>query len=223
MRKIYLLHWIVPLVLMLFANTAQAILLIDDFSKEQAVESVGGTPDNNSMSIGLTEGTQLSGLTRTLLATSMPSSSGVTTEIDVSAYSLDIANSDGSSGEVSIKYAFSDINLSVIAESFILDVGYIDLKPVVLRMIANGTSIFAVNLENEGVYEVHFDQFSDVSVFANLSSLQFDLQGPAGWDMGFNSFSAESLSVPEPSTIALLILGFALTLRPRSRVVRQFC
>lgn len=202
------LHLTLISAFMFFVGAVKADILIDDFKTTQDVFNGSTGP------INITSGTQLTGLTRTLIATSSASPSNAKTSIDIQDGYLDIANSFGSSGTVSIEYSFSGVDLAATARSFLLDVDFVDSSPEI-QLIANGSSVFDFVVIGLGLFEIQFTQFSNPFAFSNLTSLQLNLMGPSNWDASFKSLSAESNNVPEPSILSLLLLGLAASVRDK--------
>lgn len=178
---------------------AQAGVLIDDFTDYQ--EAINGT--DGPMNI---VGTDLPNLLRTLTATASPGSGE--TEVIVENGLLHISNDSDSSGTVSVFYSFNAIDLTSVAEGFLFDIDFINRSHEV-QVIANATSLFDfVNFGGAGQYEIAFSQFTDPSVFAQLTSLELNFRGVKSWDARFGLLATDSKQVPEPSVIVLLALGF---------------
>ncbi len=177
----------------LFAQNAEAGVLIDNFTDFQAAEDDVAGP----MTIS---GTNLSNVKRTLTAT--PSLGG-STEIVVEDGLLNISNNTDSAGTASIYYSFNTIDLSAFANSFELTSVFNDTINHGVTLIANDSSTFAFqNLSGIGDHYFNFSQFSDPSVFTNLTSLEMKFQGDVAWDAQFSL-----MTVPEPSITALLTIG----------------
>ena len=185
--------------LLVCMQSVQAGVLIDDFTDyQEAINSTDGP-----MSI---VGTDLPNLLRTLTATASPGSGE--TEAIVENGLLRISNDSDSSGTVSVFYSFNASDLISVAEGFLFDIDFINRSHEV-QLIANATSLFDfVNLGGAGQYEIAFSQFTDPSVFAQLTSLEFNFRGVKSWDARFGLLATDSKNVPEPPVIVLLAAGF---------------
>lgn len=193
-----LLKFLPFLALTAVVSNVQSAVLIDDFSTAQSVMNGSAGPVNVT-------GSQLGNLTRIITATASPNDAETTVEIN-SGF-LNIYNDFGSTGTASIFYSFDAADLASIADGLLFNIGLIDLSAEI-ELIANGTSRFDfANVGVQNLFEIEFAQFSDVSVFSHLVSLRLNFRGAEDWDGQFGPFTADSSSVPEPSTLFLLALG----------------
>lgn len=193
-----LLKFLPILALTAVVSNVQSAVLIDDFSTAQSVMNGSAGPVNVT-------GSQLGNLTRIITATASPNDAETTVEIN-SGF-LNIYNDFGSTGTASIFYSFDAADLASIADGLLFNIGLIDLSAEI-ELIANGTSRFDfANVGVQNLFEIEFAQFSDVSVFSHLVSLRLNFRGAEDWDGQFGPFTADSSSVPEPSTLFLLALG----------------
>lgn len=187
---------LLALTLALLAGNAVSATLIDDFSDFQAI-------DNGSDGPLPISGSDLSGITRTLVAT--PFVNGDTSEVVVEAGLLTVSNGTNG-GFASVLYSFDTIDLASLAGAFVLATEFMDLSHQV-QLIANGSSIFGFTDLGLGQHIIAFSQFSDASVFGHLTSLELKFQGTDAWDAQFRLLATNGNSVPEPSVIALLAIG----------------
>lgn len=190
---------------LLFAQNGQAAFMIDDFLDFQEVEN------GSTLPMPVIHGTQLTNLTRTLTATPSASPGVITGAVVDDFYGqLSIDNRFGSQGTASVFYSFDQIDLTTVADALVFDLDAIDLLGHEIQVIANTSSIYGFAAMNAiGLHTILFSQFSDASVFQQLTSLQINFRGAKSWDAMYGSISANT-TVPEPSVIALLSIGLLL-------------
>jgi len=191
---------------LLLAQNGQAAVMIDDFIFNQEVDNGVNGP------VQVTAGTQLSNLTRTLTATES-SDSGALTGVIVDDFDgvLSIDNNDGSQGTASVSYSFDAIDLSAVADALVFNLNFVDLLGHEIQVIANGSSSYGfAAVDTIGAHTILFSQFTNSSVFQQLTSLQINFRGEKSWDAIYGSISTNTTTVPEPSIFALLSLGLVL-------------
>ncbi len=197
------------LIWILLIHNGHAALLIDDFNDFQyATNGVDGP-----MSI---TGTQLTHLTRTLTA-SASANQGAETEVVAEGGGLSISNNTDSSGVASIYYSFDLIDLTVVADALLFNIGFNDIGHEI-QVLANNSAVYGfTSVSGVGSYLIEFSQFTNPWVFKQLTSLELRFQGEQAWDVLYGSFSASTTSVPEPSVLALLSMGLMLLSRANRR------
>lgn len=196
----------------LLTHNAAAATLIDDFSDFQIA-----TNEVNHLSPIL--GTDLQNVKRTLTATSSTVYS--ITEIVSEDYLLTI-NNGFDTETTSLYYSFSPINLSALANAFLLTIEDDDQLPYQIQLIANGDSIYGfADFGGIGRHSINFSWFSNPNVFSHLKSLEIKFEGSTAWDGHFSRLMADMNSVPEPSVLALLLVGLlGMTGIPRGKDAR---
>jgi hypothetical protein len=203
------------LILGLGLQTANAATLIDDFDDFQAVYSTS-QPTADPMSIS---STNLSGVLRSLSITS--SGDDDSAEMFSEQGSLSIGSDVGTSTNASIYYNFAGMNLASIADALVFDIASIDIGTQI-RIIANGTSEFLFqNISLAGQYSASILGFSQPNVFGNLTNLEIKINSLTNTDLRLERISAfKTGSVPEPSSLALLVIGLLTLSRYRLVHVR---
>ncbi len=190
----------------LLTHNAAAATLIDDFSDFQIA-----TNEVNHLSPIL--GTDLQNVERTLTATS-----NSFTEIIADDHLLTVSNGFDTE-TTSLYYSFSPINLSALANAFLLTIEDDDQQPYQIQLIANGSSIYGfADFGGIGRHSINFSWFSNPDVFSHLESLEIKFEGSSAWDGQFSRLMADMNSVPEPSVLALLLVGLlGITGIPRGK------
>lgn len=183
-------------------QTANAATLIDDFDDFQAVYSTS-QPTADPISVS---STNLSGVLRSLSISS--SGDDDSAEMFSEQGSLSIGSDVGTTTNASIYYGFAGMNLSSIADALVFDIASIDIGTQI-RIIANGTSEFLLqDISSAGQYSASLLSFSRPDVFGNLNSLQIKINSLTNTDLRLDRISAfKNGSVPEPSSLALLVIG----------------
>lgn len=193
----------------LSTHNAAAATLIDDFSDSQTA-----TNEVNHLSPIL--GTDLQNVKRTLTATSSTVYS--ITEIVSEDYLLTV-NNGFDTETTSLYYSFNPIDLSALANAFMLTIEDDDQLPYQIQLIANRSSTYGfADFGGIGRHIINFSQFTNPNVFSNLKSLEIKFQGSTAWDGQFSRLVADMNSVPEPSVLALLLVGLlGMTWIPRGK------
>lgn len=188
-------------------QTANAATLIDDFNEFQTVSSTT-QPVSGPISISSTD---ISGLLRSMSITS--SGDDDSAEMFSEQGSLSIGSDAGTTTNANIYYGLTGVNLSAIANVLVFDIASIDIGTQLL-IIANGTSEFLFHdISLAGQYSASLFNFSQPNVFGNLTSLEIRINSLTNTDLKLDRIAAfKTGSVPEPSSLALLVIGM-LTLR----------
>lgn len=182
----------------LLTHNAAAATLIDDFSDFQIAT-------NEVNRLTPIYGTDLENVERTLTATSSTVFS--ITEI-ISDGGLLTVNNGFDTETTSLYYSFSSIDLSAVANAFLLTIEDDDQLPYQIQLIANGSSSYGfADFVGIGQHTINFSKFSNPNVFNHLESLEIKFQGATAWDGHFSRLMADMNSVPEPSVLALLFVG----------------
>ena len=186
------------LILSLGLQTANAATLIDDFDDAQEVYS---TSQPTAGSIGIA-----SGLLRSLSISS--SGDDDSAEMISGQGALSISSDYGTTTNASIFYSFGGMNLASSADSLVFDIGSIDIGTQI-RIIANGSSEFLFqNINLAGQYSASLLSFTQPSVFGNLLNLEIQINSWTNNDLRLDRISTfKTSSVPEPSSLALVVLG----------------
>lgn len=202
------------LILSLVLPTANAAtFLIDDFDEFQAVYSTT-QPIAGPIDIG-------NGLFRSLSISS--SGDDDSAEMISGQGSLSISSDYGTTTNASINYSFGGMNLASIADSLVFDIGTIDIGTQIL-IIANGSSEFLLqNINLAGQYSASLLSFSQPNVFENLLNLEIKINSLTNNDLRLDRISTfKTGSVPEPSSLALVVIGILTLSRYRATAVRAY-
>lgn len=182
-------------------SLANAATLIDDFANFQEVFSTS-QPSTGPLAI---TSTNLSALARSMQITSTGANDSGEMFSELGALSI---NSDiGTATNTKILYSFVAIDLASIANALVFDVASID-GLTQIRIIANQSSEFVLsNIGLAGQYFAAFASFSQPGVFSNLTQLELQIDSSIDTDLSIDRIAAAKNSVPEPSSLALLVLG----------------
>ena len=184
----------------LLTHNAAAATLIDNFSDFQIA-----TNEVNSLPLTPIDSTDLKNVQRTLTATS---STGFSFTEIISDGGLLTVNNGFDTETTSLYYSFSSIDLSAVANAFMLTIEDDDQLPYQIQLIANGRSSYGfADFVGIGQHTINFSKFSNPNVFNHLESLEIKFQGATAWDGHFSRLMADMNSVPEPSVLALLFVG----------------
>jgi len=189
-------------------------LIIDDFTQAQAVFDRGNSVAATTNTTNILTGTNLTNASRTFTALATANKSANREDISTNGGLLSISNSAGSSGTATILWNFDPVNFTSSSNAILLDVVTIN-HDFNVEMIANGTSSSGVkNFNATGNYLINFSDFSNSSVFTNMSSLSLIFTGPLTWGGDFKlSTATQPVAAPVtavPLPPALALMGSAL-------------
>lgn len=214
------------LILSLGLQTANAATLIDDFDDKQKVLSTS-QPTAGPISISSTD---LSGLTRSLSITSSDDEDDSAKMSSKKGF-LIIGSDAGTASNANIYYNFAGhnplgMNLVSIADELVFDIASIDIGTQI-RIIANGTSEYLIqSISLAGQYSAPLLSFSQPNVFGRLHNLEIQINSLTDTDLKLDRISAIKISktgsVPEPSSLALVVIGILTLSRYRAIPVRAY-
>ncbi len=210
MMNIKNLQWAMAALLLTIVGDSWAdALIIDEFTHAQTVVDRGNTSGATVSSVTGLTGTDLSNVTRIFSATATGGSYSSKEEIISGNHLLKISNSATSSGSATVTWNFDPINFTAFGSAILLEVAAIDLN-VGVEMIANGVSTSGIKTFSQAEdFLVTFNDFSNSSVFANLSSFSLNFTGPQAWDGQFKLLTAGTpvATVPLPPSLVLMGAG----------------
>lgn len=198
----------------LFAGSAHAQILIDDFGTAQTVTATLPAPNPNAGTSFNFTGTDLTGADRTTTNTVFAGSAAgnIVTLIPGTDVLSISANALSAGGTASLLYdGFGSVDFTAGGTAIVLEVLSIDTG-VSVEMIVNGASTSgAQGFTGAGTFFVPFGAFSNPGVFGAVNSVELVFTGTTPWDGTFRFLRAANppSSVPVPGTIALMGLALA--------------
>ncbi|WGS87865.1 hypothetical protein [Methylomonas sp. UP202] len=179
-------------------------LTIDNFNQLQNVTDRGNgrpgevyVPGATSNSIAEISGSDLAHVSRTFSATATEGRYANKEEIQSGAGALKISNSAGSAGAASILWTFDPTNFTLYGSAILLEVLTIDLD-VNIEMVVNDIAVAGSKTVSQTEdFWFDFNQFSNPSVFSNVSSLRLNFTGPQAWDGQFRLLTAGTPTQPD--------------------------
>jgi hypothetical protein len=189
-----------------FANS----LIIDEFTHAQTVEDRGNTSGATISSLTGLTGTDLTNVTRVFSATASAGGASSKESITSGNHLLKISNSANSSGIATVTWNFDPIDFTAFGSAILLEVAAIDLN-VGVEMIANGISSSGIKIfTNTDDFLVSFNDFSNSSVFSNISSFSLNFTGPQAWDGQFKLLTTGQPVATVPLPPSLFLMGAGL-------------
>ncbi|MDD1622955.1 MAG: hypothetical protein LUQ11_15875 [Methylococcaceae bacterium] len=190
-------------------------LTIDNFTHTQTAIDFGGDDYATENTVTILTGTDLTDVSRTLLARTSASDSDVKERIVSGNNLLKISNDADSAGMASVVWNFDAIDFTRHGNAILLDVAFIDLG-VNVEMTINGTASSGVkSIGGTGNFLVNFGDFTNSSAFGSAHNFSLNFSGPEAWDGRFRILTAFATPVPAPPAFALMgsaligIMGFA--------------
>jgi hypothetical protein len=123
---------------------------------------------------------------------------------------LKISNSANSSGIATVTWNFDPIDFTAFGSAILLEVAAIDLN-VGVEMIANGISSSGIKIfTNTDDFLVSYNDFSNSSVFSNISSFSLNFTGPQAWDGQFKLLTTGQPVATVPLPPSLFLMGAGL-------------
>ncbi|MBS3952001.1 MAG: PEP-CTERM sorting domain-containing protein [Methylomicrobium sp.] len=204
-------------------STAEAALIIDNFTDRQQVKDDLTTLGATTNSIGLNgPSSSLTGAQRTFSSTAngRPTSDNtgakrsINTHISAENGLLSFSNSEKSNGTASILYDnFGTIDFTANADAFLIEILKIDLNAELALIINNNSFSDPLIFNSAGSFYVDFSSFSSPSELASVQNFALTIKGEKALDFDFafsavnRTGSASTAAVPEPSLYALLAIG----------------
>jgi len=208
-RKTTLAAWAFAIFMSNCANAGDFSL--DGFTDWQSVSDKGNSLGATVATSPVLAGSDLSNATRTFTVYATDGSVLSRQTVLADNGVLLIANSIKSAGSGSVQWTFDLTDLTAFGNAISFAIDNIDLS-LDLELVANGSSSSGVRSVNgSGQQLFKFDEFSDDSVFLNLTSLSLNFIGPYGFDANISPITLVNIiensggsPVPLPSAFSLM-------------------
>ena len=195
-------------------------LVIDNFDAGRQISEVHGTTGSASSTGTASSSTDIIGLEREILLTVTANQNARNASTGVDGGLFSVSNDPGVESTTVVTWdgvgsaglGGIDLTSGLASNAFILNVTNNEnvLAEISVTDTSSNTSTLASTALTLGDNLFFFTSFTGSADFESVDSIHLKLTGPAAFDLAFDSFDAGTQGVPEPSSFALLAVGFAV-------------